>query len=93
MKDKTFQVWINKRTGVQLITTLACSLIGFHKLNRVGLSALEVFFFILSVFSFFPFFFLKEKISGKAFGICTKLVLKCLPSMARDEFAFKYCLA
>lgn len=61
MKYKTFQVWINKRTGVQLITTLACSLIGFHKLNRVGLSALEVFFLYFVSFFFLSFFFFKGK--------------------------------
>lgn len=38
VKDKMVQIWISETTGVQPITTPACNLIGFHKLNRVGLS-------------------------------------------------------
>lgn len=38
VKDKMVQIWISETTGVQPIITPACNLIGFHKLNRVGLS-------------------------------------------------------
>jgi len=38
VNDKMVQIWISKTTGVQPITTPACNLIGFHKLNGVGLS-------------------------------------------------------
>lgn len=41
VKDKMVQIWISETTGVQPITTLACNLSGFHKLNRVGLSTLS----------------------------------------------------
>lgn len=36
VKDRMVQIWISEATGVQPITTPACNLLGFHKLNRVG---------------------------------------------------------
>lgn len=80
MKDKMVQIWISKRTGVQPITTLTCNLIGFHKLNRVGLS------------QHFELKKKKKEYQKKHVVLVSELVLKWLPSMAREEVALKYCV-